>query len=480
MTGVIAAAGKGNRAYPYTRLIPKAMIDVCGQPVLHYTIAVMRDQLGIRDVIIVVGPHGGPIREYFGNGERHGVRIRYAQNDQVDKGLAYSVLRARDLVAGSHFVLMLSDELYWNSNHQNLLAIGYESADAILAVRGQSTNREIRKNFSVVVDGDRVRALVEKPVSSSNGLLGCGTYVFSTGIFAAIERRFEEAKATAGDLTAAINDLIASGRTVRHFALDAEYVNINYQEDIHQARSIVRRAQLPGARVSLVMPCESELSVIEDMLRLARRRPRITELLLVSRQENAALEQLVRTYGARLVVKPALSRGSFGGLFRAGIAEASGDIIAITMDDDSFDLGDLDKLLAYLCDADLVLGTRTTSQLVQQGSNLNWAARAANWMLAKIIELLWFRRQVRLTDAACTFRAFWRDTWEQIEPGITADGPEFAPEMIVEALRRRMWVLEIPINYCRSSEESRIRVEHRRPRVFLAMLRMILRKRLWR
>jgi hypothetical protein len=43
-----------------------------------------------------------------------------------------------------------------------------------------------------------------------------------------------------------------------------------------------------------------------------------------------------------------------------------------------------------------------------------------------------------------------------------------------------MWVLEIPINYCRSTEESRIRVEHRRPGVFVAMLAMILRKRLRR
>jgi dTDP-glucose pyrophosphorylase len=480
MTGVIAAAGRGTRSYPHTRLIPKAMLDVCGQPVLHYTLAIMRDQLGIRDVVIVVGQHGGSIRKHFGDGGGQGMRIYYAQNDRVDLGLAYSVLLAREHVAGSHFVLMLSDELYWNSNHRDLLATPYESAAATIVVRGQSTNREVRKNFSVELNGEWVRGLIEKPESSPNGLLGCGTYVFGREIFGAIERRFEEAKAPAGDLTAAINDLIASGRPVRHFALNAEYVNINYQEDIHQARSIVRRARLPGARVSLVMPCESDFPVIEDLLRLARRNPRIAELVLVARHENAAVAQLARTYGARLVLAPALLRRSFGGLFRAGIAAASGDIIALTMDDDSFDLGDLDKLLAYVCDADLVLGTRTASQLVQQGSNLNWTARAANWMLAKTIELLWFRRRVRLTDAGCTFRAFWRDAWEQMEAGIAADGPEFAPEMIVEALRRRMWVLEIPINYCRSTEESRIRVEHRRLGVFVAMLAMILRKRLRR
>ena len=480
LVGVIAAAGRGTRAYPYTRLIPKAMLDVCGHPVLHYTLAILRDQLGVRDVVVVVGQHGDAISEYLGDGARHSVRVTYVRNDRVDLGLAHSVLLTRERVPGSHFVLMLSDELYWGSNHRELLATPYESAAATLAVRAHSTNREIRKNFSVDVDGEFVRALVEKPASSPDGMLGCGTYILSRDIYPVIERRFRESAPHAGDLTAALNDLIATGAPVRHFALSAGYVNINYQEDIHQARSIVRRSRLADARVSLVMPCESEFPVIEDMLRLARREPRIGEVLLVDRKQDPALARLAATYNARVVPAPHLTRKSFGGFFRAGIAHATGDIIVLSMDDDSFELGDLDKLLAYMCDADLVLGTRTTSQLVQQGSNLNWVARVANWALAKTIELLWFRRRARLTDAGCTFRAFWRDTYEQMAPGIASDGPAFAPEMIVEALRRRLWVVEIPINYCRSTEESRIRVEHRNFGVFVSMLSMILAKRFQR
>ncbi len=476
MTGVIAAAGRGTRAYPHTRVIPKAMLDVGGEPVMHYTIAILRDQLRITDIVIVIGAHGGPIQRHFGDGAGFGVRITYVRNERLDLGLTHSVLLAREHISGSHFVLMLSDELYWNSNHRDLPATDLESAAATIVVRGHSTDREIRKNFSVELYGERVRKLVEKPLSGSNGLLGCGTYVFSRDIFAVIERRASHPKA--GDLTAAINDLIADGKPVRHFALHSEYVNINYREDIHQARSVVRRDRLPGARISLVMPCDGELPAIEEMLRSARRRARVSELILVARHESPGLLELAHRYDARVIPAPELSPRSFGGLFRAGIAAASGDVIALTMDDDSFDLGDLEKLLAYLCDADLVVGTRTTSQLVQQGSNLNRSARVGNWMLAKMVQLLWFRHGVHLTDTACTFRAFWRDAWVQLEPGISSDGPEFAPEMIVEALRRRMWVLEVPINYCRSTEESRIRVEHRRIGVFFSMVWMIVRRRL--
>jgi dTDP-glucose pyrophosphorylase len=477
LVGVIPAAGRGTRAYPSTKVIPKAMLDICGQPVLDYTLAIIRDQLGIRDVIIILGQQGDAIRRRFGNGDEHSVRIRYVQNDRVDLGLAHSVLLAREHVPGSHFALMLSDELYWGSNHQEILRSNYERFAATIVVRPNSTNREIRKNFSVEMQGETVLRLVEKPAFSANGLLGCGTYVFSREIFDVLQRRYDRAVPHAGDLTAAINDLISTGGRVQQFTLASEYININYEEDIHHARSIVRRSRLDTAKVSLVMPCESSHDVIGDMLRMARRHRRVTEVVLVARQDDAELARLAATYQATMVIAAGLSRRAFGDLFRAGIAHATGDVIMLTMDDDSFDPGDIDKLLAYMGEADLVLGTRTTSQLVQQGSNLQWVARMANYALAKLIEALWLNRRARLTDVGCVFRAFWRDTYDQIAPEVRSPGPAFAPEMIIEALRHRLWVIEIPINYCRATEESRIRVEHRNVGVFLSMARMILSKR---
>src|SRR6185436_1429619 len=75
LTGVVLAAGRGTRAYPYTRTIPKCMLQVDGEPNLARLLAILRDQLAIRDVVVVVGDHGEAIRERFGDGSAHGVRI---------------------------------------------------------------------------------------------------------------------------------------------------------------------------------------------------------------------------------------------------------------------------------------------------------------------------------------------------------------------------------------------------------------------
>jgi dTDP-glucose pyrophosphorylase len=480
LVGVIPAAGRGSRAYPYTRFIPKAMLDVCGRSVLHYTLTIMRDQLGIRDCAIVLGQHGDSIRRCFGDGDNYSMRLRYVQNDRLDLGLAHSVRLARQHVPGQHFVVMLSDELYWNSNHAELLACGYEGHAATIVTRANSTNKEIRKNFSVELRNGSIHRLIEKPKSSENGLLGCGTYVFSRELFALLEARFQRGAPDAGDLTAAINELIASGRPVQTFALTGDYININHQEDVHYARSIVRRSRLASARVSLVMPCEGSPHLIEDMLRVTHRQSRVDEVILIASRHDPTIARHAAQYGARLVIALGGEKLPLGGVLRLGIAHAHGDIVALIMDDESFDVADIDKLLAYLGEADMVVGTRTTSQLVQQGSNLSWMAWLANYFLAKLIQLLWVRRRVRLTDVSCTFRAFWRETYDQMADDVRSRGLTFLPELVIEALRRRLWVIEVPINYCRATEESHVRIEHRNFGVFLSMLGMIFSKRVRR
>jgi NDP-sugar pyrophosphorylase family protein len=149
---------------------------------------------------------------------------------------------------------MLSDELYWGSNHAGLLASDYQRHDATLVVRPDSTAEEIGKNFAVFVDGRSVRRVVEKPADRGEGVLGCGTYIFSRRIFEFIDRRLAWGSPQSGDLTGAIGDLIDSGAPVQHYAIAGGYVNINCKEDLDRARSLVRRPALnvaPEARQTI-------------------------------------------------------------------------------------------------------------------------------------------------------------------------------------------------------------------------------------
>ena len=50
----------------------------------------MREQVHITDIVLVIGAYGQVIRAYFRDGRSFGVRIIYAENDPIEKGVSYS------------------------------------------------------------------------------------------------------------------------------------------------------------------------------------------------------------------------------------------------------------------------------------------------------------------------------------------------------------------------------------------------------
>jgi hypothetical protein len=138
------------------------------------------------------------------------------------------------------------------------------------------------------------------------------------------------------------------------------------------------------------------------------------------------------------------------------------------------------KLLHYLPDAAMVLGTRTTKQMVQQGANMDAKLRWGNVLMAKLLELFWYLpHEPRLTDVGCTFRALWSETWRSLRDGTREAGPSFSPEMICESYRLGLRVIEVPVHYgARQGGESKhsaslAKVAH----TALGMFRTICRKR---
>ena len=159
-----------------------------------------------------------------------------------------------------------------------------------------------------------------------------------------------------------------------------------------------------------------------------------------------------------------------------GIDTIPGDIVILAEASYSFPEHDINKLLEYMKDADMVIGTRTTRQLIEQGSDLTALVRLANVFLAKFMEFLWWRREVRLTDVGCTFRAIWRSSYADIRGRLEGKGPELLSEMIIETLNDRQRIIEIPVHYFNRSEF--LARKYRNRKTFLNILLMITKKKI--
>ncbi|MCB9832280.1 MAG: glycosyltransferase family 2 protein [Planctomycetes bacterium] len=233
-----------------------------------------------------------------------------------------------------------------------------------------------------------------------------------------------------------------------------------------------------GLKVSIIVPAYNEEETIAEVVRDFITEPRVDEVVVVDNNCRDRTAELAAAAGARVVTE---SEAGYGFALRAGLAAADGDLLVLTEADGSFRAHDLEKLLVYTDAAAMVLGTRTTRQMVEQGANMGFILRWGNVTAAKILELLWYvPHEPRLTDVGCTFRAIHREAYERIRPGLSERGPGFSPEMICEAFRHGLRVIEVPVSYHarrggRSSHSAGIRAVGR---TALKMFACIFRKRL--
>ncbi len=237
---------------------------------------------------------------------------------------------------------------------------------------------------------------------------------------------------------------------------------------------------LKNRTLSVIIPAHNEEATIGDVVRQFRAHRLVDEVLVVDNNCRDKTQAIALAAGARVVEE---SAAGYGHALRCGMDRATGDIFILTEADGSFAATDIDKFLSYIDDCAMVLGTRTTRQMVGQGANMDRKLRWGNVLAAKILELLWYiPNEPRLTDVGCTYRTLHKSAWRIIRDGTREAGPGFSPEMICEALRHRLRVIEIPVHYGRreGGESKHSRGLLAIARTALKMFRCIFRKRLQR
>lgn len=223
-------------------------------------------------------------------------------------------------------------------------------------------------------------------------------------------------------------------------------------------------------RVSVVIPAyneeESIYKVVKDFSQ-----PCIDEVIVVDNNSSDNTAKLAKKAGARVVKEP---RQGYGYACQRALREAKGDIIILTESDCTFRGKDVYKLLNYIDEVDMVLGTRTTKELVSKKAKMNWLLYWGNIFLAKLIQLK-FLGKIRLTDVGCTFRAIKKPALNKIKNKFTVGGTYFSPEMIILALRNGIRMVEVPVNYDIRIGQSKITANFKKSLIVgLKMLYLII------
>jgi dTDP-glucose pyrophosphorylase len=232
MVGVILAAGKGARMYPFSERSPKPILPILNRPLLSHQIEVMRE-CGIGEIHIVVGHLGYQVASAFGDGSHHGVRIHFVEQETT-LGLAHAVGALEQRVQ-LPFVLMLGD-IYFHlkaSLRPVMEQVLSGEVNANLVSMYEPDPEMMRRNFVIQADEQaRVHRVIEKPRYVDSQLKGCGLYVFDPHIFDAIRRTPRTAMRDEYEITDSIQILINDGWIVHHHPIVERDLNLTKPEDV--------------------------------------------------------------------------------------------------------------------------------------------------------------------------------------------------------------------------------------------------------
>ena len=466
MIGVILAAGRGTRAYPYSKGIPKSMVDVGGKPNLERVVAIMRDKLQVARIVIVVGAYGDQIRQYFEDGAQFDVAIVYVENDAIERGLGYSLLLTRPYV-NDYACVMLADECYVDSNHEEILVTDYRSCLATCAVQVTKDSRLIEENYAVYAENGLVQRMVEKPEETDGALLGLGTFVVGPRFYEHLE--VAQASGLLSDPVSVLGRLCEAGERVGAFHLRGLYVNINHRDALNLAGIVVRAHNFPTCTLGLALMMKGSTEDTSRSIDEFRALGRFHHIVLVLPPGMSSPDT---GPGVECVSAPS---SRYGDMMRTGFEALSADILICAQSDGSCRSRDVPKFLEYLKEADFVVGTRTTRQLVEQGTNMRGLVRFAHIVLAKLLEVVWWGYEPRFTDTGCSYRAVWNSSYRLIRGNLHASGPEYSVEMFLETLKCRMRIIEIPVSF--AVRRKGVKEPDQTLRAFASMLTLIVRRR---
>ena len=218
---VIPAAGLGTRFLPTSKSVPKELLPILDKPMIQYGVE-EAVAAGIEHIVVVTSPGKDTLESYFRKDpalERH--LADGGSQELLDKvrrvsslaemsfvvqkrplGLGHAVLTAKDHVGDEPFLLILPDDVIWDTEgaSRQMLRVFEKYGSSVVAV--EEVPLDAVRNYGVVDSAlidervHQVNGLVEKPdpTDAPSNLAIVGRYILTPEIFECLGRTTPGAK----------------------------------------------------------------------------------------------------------------------------------------------------------------------------------------------------------------------------------------------------------------------------------------------
>jgi NDP-sugar pyrophosphorylase family protein len=210
---------------PLTETIPKALVEINGEPFLWHQLRLLR-QNGVDRVVLCVSHYGESVRESVGNGAAFGLQVEYSFDGATRLGTAGAIKNALPLLDDAFFVL------YGDS----YLPISFGAVEDAFLGSGKSGLMTVYRNegswdtSNVEFADGRILAYSKTQRTERMRFIDYGLGVLRADAFTRVP------SATAWDLATLYEDLLASGELAA-FEAPQRFYEIGSFNGIDELRS---------------------------------------------------------------------------------------------------------------------------------------------------------------------------------------------------------------------------------------------------
>ena len=221
-------------------------------------------------------------------------------------------------------------------------------------------------------------------------------------------------------------------------------------------------------QVCVIMPAFNEELSIKQVVEDFQRQNFVKHVIVIDNKSTDDTVKIAKECGAKVIEKK--ENKGYSHSLVVGLKEAlktDANIVTITESDGTFNGYDLEKMIPYLNNCDMVIGSRQSQVISEKGNQNSGFFVWANFLLAKLIQIKYLSLDhmgiINLTDVGCIYRVIKRDALEKIISKLTYPGSDrpvggigIGLYITMLGIEEDLKIIEIPVTFKRRIGKSKL------------------------
>jgi glucose-1-phosphate thymidylyltransferase len=235
MKGIILHGGHGTRLRPLTHTGPKQLLPIANKPMSQYALEDLK-KAGIKEIAIIIGDvYPDKVKEYYGDGEKFGVKITYIYQD-APKGISHAIRLCKDYINNDKFIVYLGDNVLRKDLTDYTENFAKSNSDAMILLC--EVDEPSRFGIAEINVDKTIKKIMEKPKNPQSNLAVIGIYFLTPKIFDVIDNLKPSWRGEL-EITDALQLLMEQGNKITYDTVTGWWKDTGTPEDIIHANKLV-------------------------------------------------------------------------------------------------------------------------------------------------------------------------------------------------------------------------------------------------